>query len=142
MIEIPSAALTAETLAKQVDFFSLGTNDLTQYTLAVDRGNRKISNLFDELDPAVLKLIQMTVQAARKHEIEVAICGEMAAWNLALPVLLGLGLRTFSVAPSHLAEVKSALAKISLSRARQATNKIMKMKTRGEIKTELKKIIR
>ncbi|MCI0532322.1 MAG: phosphoenolpyruvate--protein phosphotransferase [candidate division Zixibacteria bacterium] len=142
MIEIPSAALTAETLAKQVDFFSLGTNDLTQYTLAVDRGNRKISNLFDELDPAVLKLIQMTVQAARKHKIEVAICGEMAAWNLALPALLGLGLRTFSVAPSHIAEVKSVLAKISLSRARQATNKIMKMKTRGEIKTELKKLIR
>ena len=89
MIEIPSAAIMAEELAREVDFFSIGTNDLTQYTLAVDRGNSKISQWYDHLHPAVLKLIAMTSKATKAHRIELGICGEMAGDPLALPILLG-----------------------------------------------------
>ena len=139
MIEIPSAALNASGLAKKVDFFSLGTNDLTQYTLAVDRGNQKIARLFDELDPGVLRLMELTVRAAKKARIEVSICGELAASTLALPALLGLGLNTISVSPVHLPRVKEMLRKINLSRARNLTRQLLQMTDRREVRKALKK---
>lgn len=118
MIEIPSAALTADLIAAEVDFFSLGTNDLTQYTLAVDRLNERVSDLYSPTHPAVLRLIALTVEAARRAGIRVCICGEMAADVEMLPLLIGLGLDELSVATSQIARVKHAIRKLNASECR------------------------
>lgn len=106
MIEVPAAALIAETLAAECDFFSIGTNDLTQYTLAVDRGNERVAHLYDPLHPAVLSLIDTSLRAAAKQGIPVSICGEMATNPLAVPLLIGLGISELSGAPSAVPVVK------------------------------------
>lgn len=106
MIEVPSAAITAATLAAECDFFSIGTNDLTQYTLAVDRGNEKVAHLFDPMHPAVLQLVHMTVRAARDAGIPVSVCGEMATNPLAVPLLVGLGISELSGTPASVPIVK------------------------------------
>ena len=106
MIEVPSAALIAETLARECDFFSIGTNDLTQYTLAVDRGNERVSHLYDPLHPAVLALIDRSVRAAAGAGIPISLCGEMASNPLAVPLLIGLGIEELSCAPSAVPVVK------------------------------------
>lgn len=109
MIEVPSAAICAEDLAKLADFFSIGTNDLTQYTLAVDRNNEKISHIFDPMHPAVLRLIKMTIDAAHRQGKKVGMCGEMAGDEKAIPLLLEYGLDEFSVNPSSILSVKRAI---------------------------------
>lgn len=106
MIEVPSAALIAESLAAECDFFSIGTNDLTQYTLAVDRGNERVAHLYDPLHPAVLALIDRTVRAAAKARVPVSICGEMASNPLAVPLLVGLGIGELSGTPAAVPVVK------------------------------------
>jgi phosphotransferase system enzyme I (PtsI) len=138
MVETPSAALNSSGLARQVDFLSLGTNDLTQYTLAVDRGNKRVAHLFDELDPAVLKLINLTVRTAQKTKTEISICGEMAASTLALPVLLGLGLRQLSVAPVHIPKIKQAIGRVNLNRARKLAAKLVNLHDRSEVRKALR----
>ncbi len=109
MIETPAAALVADQLAAEVDFFSIGTNDLVQYTLAVDRGNPQVASLFDPLHPAVLRLIRMTVQAARRHGIPVAVCGDAAADPRILPALVALGVDELSVPAAAIAAVKQQI---------------------------------
>ena len=106
MVEVPSAALIAESLAAECDFFSIGTNDLTQYTLAVDRGNERVAHLYDPLHPAVLALIDRTVRAAAKGRVPVSICGEMASNPLAVPLLVGLGIGELSGTPAAVPVVK------------------------------------
>ncbi|HKA16143.1 MAG TPA: phosphoenolpyruvate--protein phosphotransferase [Myxococcota bacterium] len=127
MIEVPSAALIADTLARECDFFSIGTNDLTQYTLAVDRGNEHIAHLFDPLHPAVLGLIDRSVRGAMRAGIPVSVCGEMASNPLAVPILVGLGIGELSATPSAVPIVKEIVhaldqrdAEADARRAREA----------------------
>jgi phosphotransferase system enzyme I (PtsI) len=115
MIEVPAAALCADQLAQHVDFFSIGTNDLIQYALAIDRIDDQVNYLYDPLHPAVLRLISMTLAAGKRHNIPVAMCGEMAGDLHLVPLLLGMGLREFSTHPANLLEVKHLIRQLQLS---------------------------
>jgi phosphotransferase system enzyme I (PtsI) len=117
MIEVPAAALMADQLAKEVDFFSIGTNDLIQYTLAVDRTNETVAELYNAADPAVLRLIASVVEAAARHGREVTVCGSMGGEPLHAMVLLGLGVRTLSMPPHQLPEMKRVVRAIRLEQA-------------------------
>ncbi len=119
MIEIPSAALIADSLAKRVKFLSIGTNDLIQYALAVDRLNEKIAHLYEPTHPGILRLIKMTVDAGLAHGIWTGICGEMAGDLTAVPLLLGLGVSELSVTPSMVPRVKMLIRSIEMSEARK-----------------------
>ncbi len=118
MIETPAAALLADALAREADFLSIGTNDLIQYTLAVDRGNMRVAELFRPFHPAVLLLIERTAQAARARGIEVAVCGEMASSSRAAVLLFGMGLTCFSMIASKIPKVKGALRETTFAEAR------------------------
>ena len=109
MIETPGAALSADALALEADFFAIGTNDLTAYTLAVDRGETDVAELYDPLHPAVLRLVQFATEAALRMRMPVSVCGEMAANPRLTPLLLGLGLRSFSMNASAVPRVKQAV---------------------------------
>ncbi|ACC79901.1 phosphoenolpyruvate--protein phosphotransferase [Nostoc punctiforme] len=114
MVEVPSAVAIADQLAAEVDFFSIGTNDLSQYVMASDRTNPRVANLVDALHPAVLRMVQQTIQAAHAAGISVGLCGELAADTLATPILLGLGLDELSVNPQSIPGVKQAIARLSI----------------------------
>lgn len=119
MVEVPATALLAERFAPMVDFFSIGSNDLTQYTLAVDRGNDLVARLFDELHPGVLNLIRQTINAGHRHGKPVSLCGELAGQPLATPILLGLGLDEFSLSPVYLPDVKQVIRGVAYADAQQ-----------------------
>jgi phosphotransferase system enzyme I (PtsI) len=137
MIEVPSAAIMAHELAKHVDFLSIGTNDLIQYTLAVDRGNKKVASLYRQFHPAVLRLIKMTIDAGVANEIDVSMCGEMAGNRLALPLLVGMGLTTFSVGPTSVSEVRKIIASLSYEECRQLAEKVMTIPTADRVEAAL-----
>jgi phosphocarrier protein FPr len=134
MIEVPSAALLAPVLAKEVDFFSVGTNDLTQYTLAIDRGHPTLSAQADGLHPAVLQLIDITVRAAHAHGKWVGVCGELAADPLAVPVLVGLGVDELSVSGRSIAEVKARIRELSLSQAQTLAQQALAVGSANEVR--------
>jgi phosphotransferase system enzyme I (PtsI) len=139
MVEVPSAALNADTLAREVDFLSVGTNDLIQYTLAVDRGNERVSHLYEPLDPAVLKLLEMVVQAARRHGKEVSLCGEMAAEVAYVPLLIGLGYRNFSMSPAFILQVKRTLRQLDSGLAGEVTRQALAAETADAVRALLYK---
>lgn len=120
MVEVPAAALDASRLARHAAFLSIGTNDLTQYTLAADRSDVRVQHLYDPKHPAVLKLIRMVVRGARRHRRRVAVCGEMASDVVLLRVLIGLGLREFSMAAASLRQARDAVRAFSMTEARDA----------------------
>lgn len=134
MIEVPSAALLAPVLAEEVDFFSIGTNDLTQYTLAIDRGHPTLSAQADGLHPAVLQLIDITVRAAHAHGKWVGVCGELAADPQAVPVLVGLGVDELSVSASGIAEVKAEVRALAFSDAQALAQQALRAATAAQVR--------
>lgn len=142
MIEIPSAALTADIIAKEVDFFSIGTNDLCQYTLACDRMNQTVSYLYDPLHPAILRLVKNVIDAAHKYPDKfTGMCGEMAGDPYATLILLGLGLDEFSMSASSIPQVKKIIRSVSYDDAKAIADEAMKLTTGKEIKQMVTKKI-
>jgi phosphotransferase system enzyme I (PtsI) len=137
MIEIPGAALAADALAGESDFFSIGTNDLIQYTLAIDRGDEQVAQLYNPLHPAVLRLVQFTIEAALRARIPVSVCGEMAGDPRYTALLLGLGLRDLSMAPGNLARVKQRIRALDIVAATRRARAIMDQWDDGRIATLL-----
>lgn len=125
MIEVPGAALAADAFAAECDFFALGTNDLTQYTLAIDRGDDQVAHLYNTVHPAVLRLIQFAAEAAVRARIPISVCGEIAGDPRFTPLLLGLGIRTLSMAPASLPRVKQRLRTLSLAEAVRLAGQVM-----------------
>jgi phosphotransferase system enzyme I (PtsI) len=133
MIEVPSAVLTAERIAREVDFFELGTNDLVQYTLAVDRGNDKVSEWFRTLHPAVLYGIDRTLQAAKNANIAVTVCGEMASTPAYAVLLAGLGATDLSMIPAMIPRVRAVLSQIKANEAREVAMRCLVAGTGDEV---------
>ena len=125
MIEVPGAALAADAFAAECDFFALGTNDLTQYTLAIDRGDDQVAHLYNSVHPAVLRLIQFATEAAVRAGIPISVCGEIAGDPRFTPLLLGLGIRTLSMAPASLPRVKQRLRTLSMAEAVRLAGQVM-----------------
>lgn len=142
MIEIPSAALTAPALARRVQFFSIGTNDLIQYTLAVDRLNDKIAHLYEPTNPSILRLIKMTSDAARAAGIWVGVCGEMAGDPLMIPLLLGLGVDELSVAPQAVPQIKYLIRRIKMSEAKEIAAAALESESSEEILDRSQRLVR
>ncbi|MGA2171429.1 MAG: phosphoenolpyruvate--protein phosphotransferase [Sedimentisphaerales bacterium] len=138
MIETPAAALTASMLARDVKFFSIGTNDLTQYTLAVDRGNELVSTLYSSVDPAVLRLIRTVIQDAHKAQVDVAVCGEMASEPESVMLLLGLGVRKLSVASPMIPEVKQIIRSVTMEECNRVARKVLGMNSERQISSFLR----
>lgn len=141
MVETPAASLTADILAAEVDFFSIGTNDLTQYTMAVDRGNENVAYLFSVFHPAVLRSIRRIIECAKSAGIEVGMCGEAAGNPAMIPVLLAFGLDEFSVAPARVLETRKQIASWTRREAALVTQKVLGMRTQQEASAYLNEYI-
>lgn len=146
MIEIPSAAVTCDLLSREVDFFSIGTNDLIQYALAADRVNEKVAYLYEPAHPAVLRLIRDIIAAGRKHRIRVSMCGEMAGDPELTVILLGLGLDEYSVSPVLIPQIKHIIRSVRYRDAQRIARRVLSLDTAKDIlhfvKTEMKKIVK
>lgn len=142
MIEIPSAAVISDILAKHVDFFSIGTNDLVQYSLAVDRMNEKISHMYDPFNPAVLRLIKMVIDNGHREGKMVGMCGEMAGDPAAIPVLLGLGLDEFSMSAVSILNARKLVRALDYKKAQELGNKVLTLSTSQEIKDYVSKALK
>jgi len=137
MIEIPAAAYTADLLAREVDFFTIGTNDLIQYCLAVDRADERVSRLYEPVHPAILRMILMVRRAATRRRIPVSLCGEMASDPALLTLLVGLGLTEFSMTPGAIPAAKQVLAELRSDELRALARRILRLATVDEIERVL-----
>jgi phosphotransferase system enzyme I (PtsI) len=142
MIEVPSAAVMAEEISREVDFVSIGTNDLIQYLLAVDRTNSVVAGLYQEFHPAVLRSIKQIIDASHKSKVWVGMCGEMAGDPLAVILLVGLGLDEFSVVPAVLPEIKKIIRSIKYKEARRIAEKALKFSTEEEVEQYIREVIK
>ena len=142
MVETPAVAFRAKHFAKECDFFSIGTNDLTQYTLAVDRGNEKIANLYDTYNPAVLQAIKMLIDGAHDGGIKISMCGEFAGDENAVAILFGMGLDSFSMSGISIPRVKRILMKLDKKECEKLVERILELSTASEIKNEVKEFMK
>lgn len=138
MVEIPSSAVMADVFAKEVDFFSIGTNDLIQYTLAADRMNERVSYLYQPYNPAILRLVKMVIDAAHKEGKWAGMCGEMAGDEIAIPILLGLGLDEFSMSATSILAARNQILKLSKEEVERAIEQIINMETAEEVERFVK----
>ena len=142
MIETPAAALTAASLAQESAFFSIGTNDLIQYTLAVDRGNEHVSALYSAVEPAVIRLIRTVIQDAHRHGIDVSVCGEMASEPEYIMLLVGLGIRTLSMTPPMIPEVKQMIRSVTIEDCNIVARKVLGLPTERQVNSFLRSTAR
>ena len=142
MIEVPSAAILADILAKEVDFFSIGTNDLVQYTLAADRNNENVAHLYNPADPAVLRLIRMVVEAGNRARIDVNVCGEMSGEPLYVPLLIGLGLRQLSATPRKIPDIKRIIRQLSVPEAERVAQHALRLDSARQVGSYLHEQLR
>lgn len=138
MIEVPLAAVNADALAKEVDFFSIGTNDLIQYFFAADRGNDAVSYLYQPLNPALLSVIKHVIDAAHRHDAKAAMCGEMAGDQLALPLLMGMGLDEYSMSATSILRTRSMMSKLDTSDCAQLVDEALNLDTAEEVESLVK----
>ncbi|MEO0093044.1 MAG: phosphoenolpyruvate--protein phosphotransferase [candidate division WOR-3 bacterium] len=141
MIEVPSAALKADALAQECNFFSIGSNDLTQYTLAVDRTNERVAKLYDHSHPAVLKLIKETIDAAHRHNIWIGLCGELASDPLGIVILIGFGIDELSMAPASVPLAKEIIRNLDFGKAKMMVERVQELNTPLEVTRYLQKEI-
>ena len=141
MVETPAAAETVDLLAPHVDFLSLGTNDLTQYTLAADRGNAKLSNLFDPLHPALVRTYRRVLERARDADCEVGVCGELASDPVGVALLLGLGYRKFSLSPSAFPEIKELVLALDTGELQRITTGLSELEEAGEVRSPVERYV-
>jgi phosphoenolpyruvate-protein phosphotransferase (PTS system enzyme I) len=139
MVETPAAAITADLLTQEIDFISIGTNDLTQYTLAADRNNERVAHLYDSAHPSVLRLIQMTCQAGERAGIVVGLCGELAGDLEMTEVLLGLGLRELSMSAGIIPKIKQNIRRIDMQAAKQLANQCLNLESGEQVRAHIKK---
>ncbi len=137
MIEVPAAAVMADVLAREVDFFSIGTNDLIQYSMAVDRNNEHVAHLYQPLHPAILRMLRLIIDSARAAGIEVSLCGEMAADVRYAPLLIGMGMRRLSMSPRILPEIKKTIRGLSAARLAALADECLAFGTAGEVQQHL-----
>ncbi|KXZ39519.1 phosphotransferase system, enzyme I, PtsI [Alkalithermobacter thermoalcaliphilus JW-YL-7 = DSM 7308] len=140
MIEVPSAAIISDILAKHVDFFSIGTNDLIQYTCAVDRMNEKIHNLYNPFNPAVLRLIKLVIDNGHKEGIWVGMCGEVAGDKRLIPILIGMGLDEFSMSPISILPARKLINSLSYEEMKKISDEVLKLTTADEIQEYIQKV--
>lgn len=133
MVEIPSTAVLADQFAKEVDFFSIGTNDLIQYTMAADRMNQRVSYLYQPYSPSILRLVKMVIDAAHAEGKWVGMCGEMAGDETAIPILLGLGLDEFSMSATSILKARSLIRKLNKSEMEKLANEVINMQTTSQV---------
>lgn len=144
MVEVPSAALMADEFAREVDFFSIGTNDLIQYTLAVDRANPAVANLYSSADPSIFRMIRNVLSAAEKHGVAVSVCGQMSSDPIYTPLLVGMGLRELSVTPHAIPEIKQAVRCLTIPQAQEIAERAQTLEVARDVENylrgELKKL--
>jgi phosphotransferase system enzyme I (PtsI) len=134
MVEIPSTAVMADIFAKEVDFFSIGTNDLIQYTMAADRMNERVSYLYQPYNPAILRLVKMVIDAAHKEGKWAGMCGEMAGDEVAIPILIGLGLDEFSMSATSILKARSLISQLSLEEMKKLSQEVLELDTNDNVK--------
>ncbi|HEX4415986.1 MAG TPA: putative PEP-binding protein, partial [Lacipirellulaceae bacterium] len=138
MVEVPSAVMMLDHFAEEVDFFSIGTNDLIQYALAVDRSNKDVAGLYTAADPSVLRLINMAVKTAKEHEVPISMCGQMCGNPLYTMLLLGIGLRSMSVTPAAIPEIKQVCRRVSIDACERVAERALELESARDVKTYLK----
>jgi phosphotransferase system enzyme I (PtsI) len=141
MIETPSAAILADTFADYADYFSIGTNDLTQYVLAIDRTNDRVSKYYNSFNPAVLKMVWKSIKAATNKGIDITLCGEFGAQPEAIPLLMGMGLRSFSMIPQYILEAKMIIRSLSMNQCEDLFESVIELPTADEIENKCKEVI-
>ena len=142
MVEVPSAVVMMDRFVEEVDFFSIGTNDLIQYTLAVDRSNKDVASLYSAADPSVIRLIEMAVRTAEWYERPISMCGQMSGNPLYTMLLLGLGLRTMSVPASAIPEIKRVCRQVTISRCEALARRVLEMDHARDVRHYLKEALK